>query len=349
VLWQRYPGIVHIDATFKVNRFNVPLLSIVGTTGLNTTFYIANIFLAGKTTSDYTWAMKLLRKLAETCGIMPDVIFIDKEDALANAIALVFLETRQFYCIFHINGCILHKVRKVYLEEKDQDSFFNDWRQVVWAKTEEQFNKKWKLLMKDSIRKKLKRYLETEWLIVKEQFCHAWTDNCLHFGQRSTSRVEGSHNALKRRLKVSTGDLKHVVDSLELMIKKQVSEHLYKLNALKIRRVRAHQIMLFEWAVEFVNPQALSKVLEHWEKLKKGELSRECDGTFEKTMGLPCAHTCERQQVRGKPLLLSKFDKRWRYKQQVEEGEDIDIPYELIRNPAVIPRRKGRGPARQAV
>jgi hypothetical protein len=94
--------------------------------------------------------------------------------------------------------------------------------------------------MKDSIRKKLKRYLEIEWLIVKEQFCYAWTDNCLHFGQRSTSRVEGSYNALKWRLKVSTSDLKHVVDSLELLIKKQVSEHLYKLNALKIRRVRAH-------------------------------------------------------------------------------------------------------------
>jgi hypothetical protein len=156
VLWQRYPGIVHIDATFKVNRFNVPLLSIVGTTGLNTTFYIANIFLGGKTTGDYVWAMKLLRKLAETCNIKPDIIFIDKEDALANAIAQVFLETRQFYCIFHINKCILHRVQKVYLEEKDQDLFFDDWHQVVWAKTKEQFDKKWKLLMKDSIRKKLK-------------------------------------------------------------------------------------------------------------------------------------------------------------------------------------------------
>jgi hypothetical protein len=71
------------------------------------------------------------------------------------------------------------------------------------------------------------------------------------------------------------------------------------LNALKIRQVKAYQIMLFEWAVEFVNPQAFGKVLEHWEKLKKGELSQECDGTFEKTMGLLCAHTCEQQQACG--------------------------------------------------
>jgi hypothetical protein len=100
--------------------------------------------------------------------------------------------------------------------------------------------------MKDSIQKQLKTYLETEWLVVKEQFCYTWTDNCLHFGQRSTNRVEGSYNALKKRIKVSTGDLKHIVDSLELMIKKQISKHQYKLNALKLQQVQTHQIMIFE-------------------------------------------------------------------------------------------------------
>ena len=107
------------------------------------------------------------------CKISPKVIFIDKEDALASAIALVFPEARQFYCVFHINACVLHKVKKVYQEEDDQDSFMNDWKAVIWAKTEQEFKERWKLLMKDSIRKRLKTYLETEWLVVKEQFCHA--------------------------------------------------------------------------------------------------------------------------------------------------------------------------------
>jgi hypothetical protein len=44
---------MHIDATYKVNQYNVPLLSIVGTTRLNTSFYIANIFLVGKHEDDY--------------------------------------------------------------------------------------------------------------------------------------------------------------------------------------------------------------------------------------------------------------------------------------------------------
>jgi len=80
-------------------------------------------------------------------------------------------------------------------------------------------------------------------LIVENRYSKIWT---WHYYARSTSRVEGAHWALKRRLKVSIGDLKHVVDELELMMRKQISEHKYKLNSLKIRHVQAHQIMLFE-------------------------------------------------------------------------------------------------------
>ena len=113
-MWDQYLDVIYIDATYKVNWFNVPLVSIVGTTGLNTTFYIANIFQVGKSIPDYIWSIRLLERLAMTYKISLKVIFINKEDALASTIALVFLEARQFYCVFHINACVLHKVKKVY-------------------------------------------------------------------------------------------------------------------------------------------------------------------------------------------------------------------------------------------
>jgi hypothetical protein len=51
--------------------------------------------------------------------------------------------------------------------------------------------------------------------------------------------------------------------------------------------------MLFEWVVDYVNPKALDKVLECWEKLRKKEIPASCSGVFERTMGLPCAHHCK--------------------------------------------------------
>jgi hypothetical protein len=52
-MFMRYPEVIYINATYKVNRFNVLLLIIVGTTGINTTFQIASIFLVGKHQNDY--------------------------------------------------------------------------------------------------------------------------------------------------------------------------------------------------------------------------------------------------------------------------------------------------------
>jgi hypothetical protein len=105
--------------------------------------------------------------------VLPKVIFIDKEDAVASAIALVFPDVRLFYYVFHINVCVLHKVKKVDQENDDQNLFINNWKAVIRAKTEQDFKEKWKLLMKDSIRNRLKTYLETEWLVAKKPFCHA--------------------------------------------------------------------------------------------------------------------------------------------------------------------------------
>jgi hypothetical protein len=103
------------------------------------------------------------------------VIFIDNDPAFALAIAQVFLEAHQFFYIFCINQAILAKIWKEYQEkdEKYHESFLSDWQVVVKAKIEQVFKEKWKNLMKDSSWKRLKKYFERTWLLLKEQFCHA--------------------------------------------------------------------------------------------------------------------------------------------------------------------------------
>jgi len=58
--------------------------------------------------------------------------------------------------------------------------------------------------------------------------------------------VESAHHVLKVYIKVSTGDLKHVVEACERLMKKQIKEHLYALEKSRLQYVRAYDIMLFE-------------------------------------------------------------------------------------------------------
>ena len=65
----------------------MPLLDILGSTGLNHTFFAAFVFLSGETEEDYLYALKMLHEVMNTREIaFPGVIVTDRELALINAL-----------------------------------------------------------------------------------------------------------------------------------------------------------------------------------------------------------------------------------------------------------------------
>ena len=49
-----FPEVILLDCTYKTNCFKLPLLNIVGTTCLNTTFFIAFCFLHSEEEESFT-------------------------------------------------------------------------------------------------------------------------------------------------------------------------------------------------------------------------------------------------------------------------------------------------------
>ena len=81
-----------MDCTYKTNRFHLPLLDIVGSTGLNTTFYAGYVFLAEESEQDYYWALNELKVIMQKKTInLSKVIVIDRDLTLINAIEVAFL------------------------------------------------------------------------------------------------------------------------------------------------------------------------------------------------------------------------------------------------------------------
>ena len=52
-----------MDCTYKSNKYCLPLLNIVRTTCLNTTFYAAFGFLPQEQIKDFTWFLRILQTL----------------------------------------------------------------------------------------------------------------------------------------------------------------------------------------------------------------------------------------------------------------------------------------------
>ena len=86
----------------------MPLLDILGSTGLGTTFYVAFVFLPSETEEDYKEALKMLSKVLKKRKIRhPRVIVTDCDKGLIKAIEYTLPAIKKLLCLWHINKNIL--------------------------------------------------------------------------------------------------------------------------------------------------------------------------------------------------------------------------------------------------
>jgi hypothetical protein len=76
-----------MDCTYKTNRFNMPLLNIVGLSPLFTTFNVAFCFMRGEKEDDYKWALERLKKIVSNSYVK--AIITDRDLALGKTRFLI--------------------------------------------------------------------------------------------------------------------------------------------------------------------------------------------------------------------------------------------------------------------
>ncbi|CAD6929062.1 unnamed protein product [Tilletia caries] len=101
-LTNRFPLAITIDATYKTNRYGMPLVHIIGLTSTNATFCSAVALITREREEDYVW---LLREyLAMMGGDLPvHVMITDRDAALGAAIKQIFPQAQHNLCRWHIN------------------------------------------------------------------------------------------------------------------------------------------------------------------------------------------------------------------------------------------------------
>ena len=116
-----------LDATYKTNRYKIPLLVITRVTALNTSFYVGFAFMKAEYTEDYVWVMEQLRDLYDELGIpWPDVLLTDYQGALINACGIIFPEAEHMLCIWHIENNVTTNCRNHFDEQEEWDNFIKD-------------------------------------------------------------------------------------------------------------------------------------------------------------------------------------------------------------------------------
>ncbi|TYZ58403.1 hypothetical protein PybrP1_002537 [[Pythium] brassicae (nom. inval.)] len=94
---RQFSKVGQMDSAYRTNRYEMPLLHVVGMTNTNTSFTIALCFLRSESQANYRWALSELRtKLGNE--YVSGVVVTDRELALMNAVAISFPRSKHLMC-----------------------------------------------------------------------------------------------------------------------------------------------------------------------------------------------------------------------------------------------------------
>ncbi|KAG2194802.1 hypothetical protein INT47_004133 [Mucor saturninus] len=172
-------------------------------------------------------------------------------------------------------------------------------------------------------------YLESTWLPLKEHFSNPWINKHLHLGAINTSRVEGAHNKLKRRLKVSTSHLDKVANLVKSTVEVNASEFKARLEDQKLKVItEVEKRRIMTRVIRRVSLYTLSEALEQVKKMENVVLQplSDCTNTYTVTTGIPCVHRIKALDDQHQVLQVDDFHQQWRleYSPSSEQLEELD-------------------------
>ena len=356
-----------MDCTYKTNKFKLPLFMMCGIISMNTTFYVAFSFQLQEEEADYWFSFTELQNLYVNLDL-PDfkIIITDTDSALMNAISIVFTQTANFLCLWHINKNILTYLKqettlnaREYLDADGKitskiSEAMKHWYGILYTSDEDDYNLKWNLFKADyAAHQGLLHYLKSTWLKHDCKIMCCFTNCHCHWGNTSTSRGKGSHWGLKSTLQGSTGNLDYVVDQIDLKVMNQTKNYHNKVAAAQQQLPCNLLKGLYREVLALITPYTLNKIAKQEEFLSKPYVP--CTIHYIKAMGLPCSHIIRRQLTESGCLKLEDFDPHWQFDASPQSclpfihinDIDIDSLLQVADPPMARPRGRPRGALNQ--
>jgi len=182
--------VLMMDSTYKTNKYRLPLLEIVGMTSIGLKFSAAFILVKAERENNFVWALERLKGLFTRVDAYPKVIVSDRDLGLMKAIRVVFPESCNVLCRFHIDKNVKAKCKMIVHLREAWDQVMEAWGSIVDCETEQKFEdcviafkvvcSPWPIFVD---------YVLSTWVLpYKEKFVKAWTDKLMHLGNTTSNR-----------------------------------------------------------------------------------------------------------------------------------------------------------------
>jgi hypothetical protein len=189
-----FGDVIAMDATYKTNKFRLPLVTIVGEDNEGRTKALAYAFVTFEASDDYLWVLECLRTCL--CEKEPTLFITDGDLAMINAVSQQFPSSKHFRCLWHLNENITKSMASK-LGEKFS-SFMIDIRRIQ-SEGSKEYAEEMKILVQNKYNLLHDRYMLNIFSSM-DHWCEAFLPMRFCGRLRTTSPNESHHHRLKKEL-----------------------------------------------------------------------------------------------------------------------------------------------------
>ena len=185
---------------------------------------------------------------------------------------------------------VTSNTKRHFTTNSEYQQFLQSWNRLIYSSTEEDYNTGLSEFEKRYQASPSLRYVKETWLIRKEKFIVAWTQQYLHLGNSATSRVEGSHAFLKKHIGASTGDMLIVFERISQALQAQHTTLQHDFARDQIERPVVSLHPFYTNIATRTSRYSIRLISEQVTKAKRATKIAPlppCTNTFTRTMGLP--------------------------------------------------------------
>lgn len=209
----RYSDIWEGDATYKTNRFGMPLVLFTGCDNNGITVLLGGALVCDESLESYVWVLNALKAAA---NVHPDVLMTDGDINFARAIEEVFPTTVHVLCRWHISQNILKHLSSAFGDKMNE--FLEEFWRISSLESTEDFEDQWEGLRSAQTNAKVIDYLD--YLFEKKKkWIFAYTHCYFLAGISSTQRQESVNFSVKRDI-IENATLSHLLESFNRLEKK---------------------------------------------------------------------------------------------------------------------------------
>ncbi|XP_050038259.3 uncharacterized protein [Dermacentor andersoni] len=332
-MFEKYPEVIFVDGTYKVNRENYVLYSILVEDGRGHGRCVCYAFVRNETTAVVRPMFEKFVDFNPFVIAACKVVMIDKDMNELRILSSLLPNSTILLCTWHVLNC-LH--RNVDEKAKAQGKLLLPiLKELVYSQTLQEYYDKLPHLMQIAPKDFLAYYMQ-QWHSCRQMWVHAYRKELPTLGNNTNNRIESHNQKLKSFLKPSLHLVEAVAELVNYVNNDSISLEFAQLKEIKLN---LNVTCIDEFQMELSHSctvEAKDKILEQYEKLKTANYqvsqssnsysvalgSKEynvaqsfdsCTCTFHGQYGLPCAHIMAARSFSGREL----FDKacipqRWR-------------------------------------